>query len=99
MGSTADPRRCAQPDVLRAGGVLAQARRGAQGRSGRAAGRLPGCVGCHAQYGPRPWLYAGCQSAGSDRVHFYLDLSPSRPPRIRCPCPAISQYQPRISTS
>jgi hypothetical protein len=45
MGSTGDPRRCAQPDVLRAGGVLAQARRGAQGRSGHAAGRLPGTVG------------------------------------------------------
>jgi hypothetical protein len=37
--------------ALRAGGVLAQARRGAQGRSGHAAGRLPRSVDlCHAQH-------------------------------------------------
>ena len=34
-----------QAGTLQAGGVLAQARRGAQGRSGHAAGRLPGSVG------------------------------------------------------
>jgi len=47
MGSTGDPRRWAQPGALRAGGVLALARRGAQGRPGHAAGQASaGSVGC-----------------------------------------------------
>ena len=44
MGTTGDPNRLSPADAPRAGGVLAQAR-GAQGRSGRATGRLPGSAG------------------------------------------------------
>jgi len=44
MGTTGDPNRLSPAGAPRAGGVLAQAR-GAQGRSGRATGRLPGSAG------------------------------------------------------
>ena len=68
-----------QAVALRAGSVLAQARRGAQGRSGHAAGGLPGSVGPHHL---RRRLVAGQgltwnhQPAGSDRALFFPHLSP-----------------------
>jgi hypothetical protein len=69
-----------QAVALRAGSVLAQARRGAQGRPGHAAGRLPGSVGLHHL---RRLLVAGQgltwnhQPAGSDLAHFsFPHLSP-----------------------
>jgi hypothetical protein len=42
------------PRALRVGGVLAQFRRGAQGRPGHAAGRLPGSVRFALGYPSKP---------------------------------------------
>jgi hypothetical protein len=95
--------------ALRAGGVLAQARRGAQGRSGHAAGRLADSVGvCTTRStgtpheAPRPEGLAVTlalrrrQSAGSDRAHFLPDHSPEL---AATAMPPISQHQARISAS
>ena len=59
MGSTGDPRGEPRP-TLRAGGVLALVRRGARGRSGHAAGRLPSSAGYLSGLGaPYPILSTG----------------------------------------